>query len=151
MSRSWVKWAGCGLAGLVLVVAGVLGYWYWLRPAPTTMEWQPLYLLYSKANCGFPLLSALLAVAFATQATGSVRLQVTGKPPTTSGLLLAATAGKATADRAVAKAPPSNCLRSKPGVVSYAFWVMGGVSAVRKAYSPLSSAYFFHQYPPFGG
>jgi hypothetical protein len=36
-------------------------------------------------------------------------------------------------------------------VVSYAFWVMGGVSAVRKAYSPLSSAYFFHQYPPFGG
>ena len=40
MSRSRVKWVGRGLAGLVLVVAGVLGYWYWLRLAPTTMEWQ---------------------------------------------------------------------------------------------------------------
>jgi hypothetical protein len=46
---------------------------------------QPLYLLYSNWNGARPLLSAALLVARATHATGKVRLQVTGRPPTTSG------------------------------------------------------------------
>src|SRR6202163_3045295 len=45
---------------------------------------QPLYLLNSYSKRGLPVLSAALLAAFATQATGRVRLQVTGRPPTTS-------------------------------------------------------------------
>ncbi len=45
---------------------------------------QPLYLLYSNRNA-FAAVPALMAASLATQATGSVRLQVTGNPPTTSG------------------------------------------------------------------
>ena len=53
---------------------------------------QPLYLLYSYSKRGAPAPAAPLLAAFATQATGSVRLQVTGRPPTDQrlGLLLAA-------------------------------------------------------------
>ncbi|MBC7917066.1 MAG: gluconolaconase [Rhodoferax sp.] len=40
MRRYRVKWAGLVLAAVALVVAGVLGYWYATRPAPTTMEWR---------------------------------------------------------------------------------------------------------------
>src|SRR3954469_2813351 len=42
---------------------------------------QPLYLLYSNVN-PFDALPALMAACLLTQATGSVRLQVTGRPPT---------------------------------------------------------------------
>ena len=45
---------------------------------------QPLYLLYSNSNRGSPAGAVPLIVAFATHATGKVRLQVTGSPPTTS-------------------------------------------------------------------
>jgi len=50
-------------------------YAAWMRPAMSDSftSGQPLYLLYS--NCP----------ARAAQATGKVRLQVTGKPPTTRG------------------------------------------------------------------
>src|SRR5947208_11930334 len=73
---------------------------------------QPLYLLNSKANCGAPLLPARLAAALATQATGSVRLHVTARPPTTKGLAAAAEAGSAMAGSAAASAPRSSCRRS---------------------------------------
>src|SRR5262245_9804015 len=44
---------------------------------------QPLYLLYSNCQRG-PAPPACFAAALAAQATGRVRLQVTGSPPTTS-------------------------------------------------------------------
>src|ERR1700722_1788097 len=73
---------------------------------------QPLYLLYSNANCGLPLLSARFATALAAQATGSVRLQVTAKPPTTRGSAAAAGTGQVMAgSAAAASAPPSSCRR----------------------------------------
>src|SRR3954451_382123 len=73
---------------------------------------QPLYLLNSNANCGAPLLPARFAAALATQATGSVRLHVTARPPTTKGLAAAAEAGSARTGSAAASAPCSNCRRS---------------------------------------
>src|SRR5579863_1459050 len=45
---------------------------------------QPLYLLYSYSNRGPAAGPLALALALATQAIGSVRLQVTGRPPTIS-------------------------------------------------------------------
>jgi hypothetical protein len=45
---------------------------------------QPLYLLYSNSK-SFVAVPALMLAAFAVQATGSVRLQVTGNPPTANG------------------------------------------------------------------
>ena len=45
---------------------------------------HPEYLLYSKRNAFFAV-PALIAASLPTQATGNVRLQVTGRPPTTSG------------------------------------------------------------------
>src|SRR5690348_8060783 len=55
---------------------------------------QPLYLLYSKVNWDAPLLPARFAAALAAQATGSVRLQVTARPPTTRGSAAAAEGGQ---------------------------------------------------------
>ena len=73
-----------------------------MRPAisDSLISGQPLYLLYSNSNCGAPLLSARFAAALATQATGSVRLHVTGRPPTSKGLAAAAEAGNAMAGNA---------------------------------------------------
>src|SRR5688572_5051305 len=45
---------------------------------------QPLYLLYSNSK-SLPAIPALMLADFAMQATGNVRLQVTGRPPTISG------------------------------------------------------------------
>ena len=45
---------------------------------------QPLYLLYSNSK-SLAAVPALMLAAFAVQATGSVRLHVTGRPPTISG------------------------------------------------------------------
>ena len=58
-----------------------------MRPAikDSLISGQPLYLLNSYSKRGPPFLSALLLVWRATQATGSGRLQVTGRPPTCSG------------------------------------------------------------------
>src|SRR5579871_2125502 len=44
---------------------------------------QPLNLVYSYSNLGVPGASERFAVLLPTQATGSVRLQVTGSPATT--------------------------------------------------------------------
>ena len=46
---------------------------------------QPLYLLYSQRNAFAPGASDSFFFSRATHATGSVRLHVTGRPPTTSG------------------------------------------------------------------
>src|SRR6185295_18196632 len=57
-----------------------------MRPAmsDSLISGQPLYLLYSNAYFGAPAGAAPFWVDLATQATGSVRLQVTGSPPTVS-------------------------------------------------------------------
>src|SRR6187551_744231 len=57
-----------------------------MRPAisDSLISGQPLYLLYSKRNA-LPAVPALIAASLPMHATGSVRLQVTGKPPTTRG------------------------------------------------------------------
>src|ERR1700759_2848530 len=58
-----------------------------MRPAikDSLTSGQPLYLLYWNSKRGWPTARAALLRAFETQATGSVRLQVTGSPPTTRG------------------------------------------------------------------
>src|SRR6266545_3532214 len=86
-----------------------------MRPviSDSLISGQPLYLLYSKSNCGAPFLSAPFAAALATQATGSVRLHVTGSPPTTRFLAVAgAQAGNAEAVSVAASAPRSTWRRS---------------------------------------
>ena len=84
-----------------------------MRPAisDSLISGQPLYLLYSNSNFGAPLLSAPFAAALATQATGSVRLHVTGSPPTSKGLGVAAETGSAMVGSAAASAPRSTCRR----------------------------------------
>src|SRR5882757_8710520 len=58
-----------------------------MRPAikDSLTSGQPLYLLYWNSKRGRPAGRAALLRAFETHATGSVRLQVTGSPPTTKG------------------------------------------------------------------
>src|SRR5580704_8597492 len=62
-----------------------------MRPAikDSLTSGQPLYLLYWNSKRGCPAGRAALLRALETHATGSVRLQVTGNPPTTNGLPLA--------------------------------------------------------------
>src|SRR5438067_977478 len=81
-----------------------------MRPviSDSLISGQPLYLLYSNSKALLP--DALFVAMRAEQATGSVRLQVTGRPPTISGPEAAA-AGRLSAD---ASAPRSNCRRSRP-------------------------------------
>src|ERR1700688_490542 len=57
-----------------------------MRPAikDSLTSGQPLYLLYWNSKRGWPAGRAPLLRAFETHATGSVRLQVTGSPPTTN-------------------------------------------------------------------
>src|SRR6185503_20767817 len=57
-----------------------------MRPAinDSLISGQPENLLYWKAK-SFEAFPDLIDVSLATHATGSVRLQVTGRPPTTSG------------------------------------------------------------------
>src|SRR3954451_23386817 len=86
-----------------------------MRPAirDSLISGQPLYLLYSNSNCGAPLLSAPFAAALATQATGSVRLHVTGRPPTTRFLAVAEPQAASVIEGTVAaSAPRSNWRRS---------------------------------------
>src|SRR5471032_1672689 len=85
---------------------------------------QPLYLLYSNSIWGPSALLALFSVALATQATGSVRLQVTGRPPTWIGSDDArairgsdARSAPAAPVSAPPAAPRSSCLRSRTGPV----------------------------------
>src|SRR6476620_652053 len=91
------------------ITSGASMYAAWIRPAinDSLTSGQPLYLLYSNSNCGPPPFAALLAAARATQATGSVRLHVTGRPPTRSGFGVAAAAavGQVSAGRTAPRAP----------------------------------------------
>src|SRR5690349_23130237 len=87
-----------------------------MRPAisDSLISGQPLYLLYWNSK-SFDAVPAFMLLSFATQATGSVRLQVTGRPPTTSGSLRAdlspAQAPRASGT-AEASAPLRTCRRS---------------------------------------
>ena len=85
-----------------------------MRPAisDSLISGQPLYLLYPNANCERRPCRRVFAAALATQATGSVRLQVTGRPPTTNGLAVAAEAGSGMAESAAANPPRSAWRRS---------------------------------------
>ena len=58
----------------------------WMRPAmsDSLISGQPLNLLYWNWNFFAPAGTDRLLILLATHATGSVRLQVTGKPPTTN-------------------------------------------------------------------
>src|SRR5690348_16358637 len=87
-----------------------------MRPAmsDSLISGQPLNLLYVNAK-SLPAWPALMLAYLPTHATGSVRLQVTGRPPTTSGSRFAdlspahAPSASGTAD---ASAPLSTCRRS---------------------------------------
>src|SRR5579864_3218965 len=59
-----------------------------MRPAmsDSLISGQPLNLLYSYSKRGAPGGRERLTVSLPTQATGRVRLQVTGRPPTVSEL-----------------------------------------------------------------
>src|SRR6185369_15589677 len=59
-----------------------------MRPlmSDSLISGQPLYLLYSYSYLGAVAGAVPLAVALPTQATGNVRLQVTGSPPTINEL-----------------------------------------------------------------
>src|SRR5689334_14372062 len=87
-----------------------------MRPAinDSLISGQPLYLLYSKRNL-LVAVPASMARFFPTQATGRVRLHVTGNPPTTSGSspgLLSLDEQPASAQgRAEAKADCRSCRR----------------------------------------
>src|SRR3954471_3896090 len=76
------------------ITSGASMYAAWIRPAisDSFTSGQPLYLLYSNSNRGPLPLSAVLAAARAPHATGRVRLQVTGRPPTSRGVDAAAAA-----------------------------------------------------------
>src|SRR6185369_10450630 len=72
---------------------------------------QPLYLLNSKA--GAPTLAPLPSVAEAAQATGRVRLQVTGKPPTCKTLFEPCARARVPTESNAAAPPSSNCRRCR--------------------------------------
>src|ERR1700730_14434035 len=79
---------------------------------------QPLYLLYWNSKRGWPGERVPLLRAFETHATGSVRLQVTGSPPTTNGPPLAVPFDpfpqeSALKGKAAAISPCTTCLRFK--------------------------------------
>src|SRR5262245_40096962 len=84
-----------------------------MRPAisDSLISGQPLYLLYSYSNRGSSAGAVALRADLATQATGRVRLQVTGRPPTINALLLLAQ-DRAPSGRAAAARPLSTCRRS---------------------------------------
>ena len=84
-----------------------------MRPAisDSLISGQPLYLLNSNSNCGPPRCGHPLLAAFATQATGSVRLQVTGRPPTCNGPFFSAVQEIVPQGTAAARSPCSTCLR----------------------------------------
>jgi hypothetical protein len=74
---------------------------------------QPLYLLNSKSGA----VSHLRPVAIAEHATGSVRLHVTGSPPTSSGFAALCANESVPAEIKAAPVPSSNCLRRRKWAV----------------------------------
>src|SRR4030095_5760665 len=86
-----------------------------MRPAisDSLISGQPLYLLYSNANFGAPAVAVRLLVARATHATGSVRLHVTGNPPTTRAFALCCVQALWPSGRAAAISPWSTARRER--------------------------------------
>src|ERR1700722_2119595 len=91
-----------------------------MRPAikDSLTSGQPLYLLYWNSKRGWPAGRAPLLRALETHATGSVRLQVTGSPPTTKGAPWAFPFDpfpqeSALKGKAAAMSPWTTCLRFK--------------------------------------
>src|ERR1700722_141075 len=83
-----------------------------MRPviSDSLISGQPLNLLYSYWKPGVPA-AALLAFSRATQATGRVRLHVTGSPPTCRTPCLRSEHEDRPNGSAVAKTACKNCLR----------------------------------------
>src|ERR1700722_1457213 len=91
-----------------------------MRPAikDSLTSGQPLYLLYWNSKRGWPGERVPLLRAFETHATGSVRLQVTGSPPTTNGSPWVLPLGPFPQDsvlrgKAAPISPCNSCLRFK--------------------------------------
>src|SRR5690242_14827947 len=86
-----------------------------MRPAisDSLISGQPLYLLYSNSYFVAVAGAVAFAVALATQATGSVRLQVTGNPPTTSELGFFGAQPSRPGGRLAAAMPCSSCRRER--------------------------------------
>src|SRR5258708_272663 len=109
-----------------------------MRPAikDSLTSGQPLYLLYLYSKRGWPTPSAPLLRALETHATGSVRLQVTGSPPTTNGSPLSIPLEpfpqeSALKGKAAANSPCTTCLRFK--AFTSTARAMGSPSPVRAA------------------
>src|SRR5688572_14892690 len=84
-----------------------------MRPAisDSLISGQPLYLLYSNASPVSVMPAAALFAALAWQATGKVRLHVTGSPPTCKGPPALEQDQPVQARTVAAAAPSSSCLR----------------------------------------
>src|SRR5215207_11287871 len=100
-----------------------------MRPAisDSLISGQPLYLLYSNANFGAPAVAVPLLVARATHATGNVRLQVTGNPPTTRAFGLCCVQALWPSGRAAAISPWSTARRERM------YWLMAPRSYIQLA------------------
>src|SRR5688500_14397655 len=88
---------------------------------------QPLYLLYSNRK-SLPAVPAFIEASFPTQATGSVRLQVTGSPPTISGARFASLSAAhpsrlSGSDAAIAAS--NSCRRPKVCALTWIAWADG--------------------------
>src|SRR5687767_14057382 len=89
---------------------------------------QPLYLLYSKSYLIASAGAALFVAALARHATGRVRLQVTGSPPTTSEFGLASAQPWSASGSVDAARPWMSCRRVRNGRFT------GNASCRRKEY-----------------
>src|SRR5688500_16692574 len=106
-----------------------------MRPAisDSLISGQPLYLLYS--NAGLP------ACALAAAATGSVRLQVTGRPPTSKGSVDARAGAPASIGQATA--PMNRRLRHTSADSGVGGWTAGisGEIGMACEFSPRANAW----------
>src|SRR6185369_5173073 len=78
-----------------------------------------------------PVAAVLLLVAFATQATGSVRLQVTGRPPTCNGPGFSGAQERIPIGKALATTPCSSRLRCSRCVVNFCVGLIPKLFSVR--------------------
>src|SRR6185369_11076491 len=97
------------------MTSGASMYAAWMRPAisDSLISGQPLYLLYSYSNFGWPAARAAFDLSRDEHATGSVRLQVTGSPPTcrTEPLFSLLEQDRPYSGSAAATDPSRNCRR----------------------------------------
>src|SRR5690349_12112544 len=132
------------LTGIALfarsMMSGASMYAALIRPVmrDSLISGQPLYLLNSNSE---PLVrGASLSAEEAAHATGSVRLHVTGRPPTWSGAAAPWARGRAPARaRAAAAAPCRSCLRSKKCVVRATLSLTSQFPRVRPPVGPPAS------------